>query len=181
MRYAFVENGIVKESNRPLPIVWANVSNFHLFDVETLKTYGWYPYRFVEAEKDVYDIIDGSYFSVEENEVVEYQTTRKKSEQDIQNEIQNQWGNVRARRNIDLMESDWTQVLDSPFDEIQKQLWKIYRQSLRDITLQSDPFNIIWPNKPQPGDVLPEEVLPEETITEEPVLDIQPEVETSNE
>jgi len=148
MRYAFVENGIVKESNRPLPIIWANVSNFHLFDVETLKTYGWYPYRFVEAQKDVDDIIDGSYFSVEENEVVEYQTVRKKSEQDIQNEIDNQWGNVRARRNIQLMESDWTQVLDSPFTDEQKEEWKLYRQLLRDITLQVDVFNISWPVKP---------------------------------
>ena len=148
MRYAFVEDGIVKQSNRPLPNTWANVSNFDLFDSETLKNYGWYPYRFVEAQKDVYDIIDGSYFSIEENEVVEYQTTRKKSEQDIQNEIDNQWGNVRARRNIDLVASDWTQVLDSPFTEEQKELWRLYRQALRDITLQTDPFNINWPIKP---------------------------------
>jgi len=158
MRYAFVEDGVVKQSNRPLPNIWANVSNFDLFDISTLKTYGWYPYRFVEAQKDVYDVVDGSYFSIEENEVVEYQTIRKKSEQDIQNDIDNQWGNVRARRNIELMESDWTQVLDSPFTEIEKGLWRLYRQSLRDITLQPDPFNIIWPTKPEPVDSIIEEV-----------------------
>lgn len=171
MRYAFVENGVVKESNRPLPNVWANVSNFDLFDIETLKTYGWYPYRFVEAQKDVYDVVDGSYFSIEENEVVEYQTIRKKSEEDIQNEIENEWSNVRARRNIELMESDWTQVMDSPFTEIEKGLWRLYRQSLRDITLQPDPFNIIWPTKPEPI----------EDITEEPIPDIQSEEGTTNE
>lgn len=171
MRYAFVEDGIVKQSNRPLPNVWANVSNFDLFDTETLKTYGWYPYRFVEAQKDVYDVVDGSYFSIEENEVVEYQTIRKKSEQDIQNDIDTQWGNVRARRNIELMESDWTQVLDSPFTEIEKGLWRLYRQSLRDITLQPDPFNIIWPTKPETVD----------SITEEVVSDVPPEPEITNE
>ena len=171
MRYAFVEDGVVKQSNRPLPNVWANVSNFNLFDTETLKTYGWYPYRFVEAQRDSYDVIDGSYFSIEENEVVEYQTTRKKSEQDIQNEIDNQWSNVRARRNIDLMGSDWTQVLDSPFTEEQKELWRLYRQALRDITLQTDPFNITWPIKPEPVD----------SITEEVVSDVPPEPEITNE
>ena len=171
MRYAFVEDGVVKQSNRPLPNVWAKVSNFDLFDISTLKSYGWYPYRFVEAQKDVYDIVDGSYFSIEEDEVVEYQTTRKKTDEDLQNEIINQWGNVRSRRNIELMESDWTQVLDSPFTEEQKELWRIYRQALRDITLQTDPFNITWPNKPQPG----------ETIIEEVVSDVEPEPGITNE
>lgn len=168
MRYAFVEDGVVKQSNRPLPNVWANVSNFDLFDTSTLKSYGWYPYRFVEAQKDVYDVVDGSYFSIEENEVVEYQTIRKKSEQDIQNDIDNQWGNVRARRNIELMESDWTQVLDSPFTEIEKGLWRLYRQSLRDITLQPDPFNINWPTKPEPVDSTIEEVVPD--VSSEPEI-----------
>jgi hypothetical protein len=26
--------------------------------------------------------------------------------------------------------------------------WKEYRQALRDVTLQDDPFNIIWPDEP---------------------------------
>ncbi len=171
MRYAYVENGVVIESNRPLPVSWANVSNFNLFDSETLKQYGWFPYRFVEAQKDVYDVVDGSYFSIEENEVVEYQTIRKKSEEEWNVEILNAWGNVRSRRNIELSESEWTQVMDSPFTEIEKGLWRLYRQSLRDITLQPDPFNIIWPTKPEPGD----------GIIEEPTSDIQSEEGIINE
>ena len=159
MRYAYVENGVVKESNRPLPVSWENVSNFNLFDSETLKQYGWFPYRFVEAQKDVYDIVDGSYFSIEENEVVEYQTIRKKSEEDWNVEIINAWGNVRSRRDIELSESDWTQILDSPFTPEKKEEWKVYRQALRDITLQTDPFNIVWPIKPSN-----EEVILEETV-----------------
>lgn len=148
MRYAYVENGSVKQSNRPLPNTWANISNFYLLDQESLKKYGWYPYRFVESQKDIYDVVDGSYFSIEENEVIEYQIVRKKSEQELENDIANEWGNIRARRNIELIESDWTQVIDSPFTDIEKDLWKSYRQSLRDITLQTNPFNIIWPIKP---------------------------------
>jgi len=30
-----------------------------------------------------------------------------------------------------------------------KAAWATYRQELRDITTQSDPFNIIWPSKPE--------------------------------
>lgn len=53
---------------------------------------------------------------------------------------------VREERNRLLKESDWTQVLDAPVD---RQAWAVYRQSLRDITLQeSFPLNIIFPIKP---------------------------------
>jgi hypothetical protein len=30
-----------------------------------------------------------------------------------------------------------------------KESWAIYRQALRDITNQADPFNITWPTPPQ--------------------------------
>jgi len=38
--------------------------------------------------------------------------------------------------------SFWTQLSDSPVD---KAAWATYRQALRDITTQVDPFNIKWP------------------------------------
>jgi len=53
---------------------------------------------------------------------------------------------IREERNKLLKESDWTQVLDAPVDQ---QAWAVYRQSLRDITLQeSFPLNIVFPIKP---------------------------------
>lgn len=148
MRYSYVEGGVVKESNRPLPISWANISNFNLLDDETLKQYGWFPYRFVPAQFQTDEIVDSSYFSVEENEVVEYQTKRKITNDDMWEQTQNAWGNIRSRRNIELVESDWTQLSDTPFTTEEKEEWRLYRQALRDITLQPDPFNIIWPVKP---------------------------------
>lgn len=148
MRYSYVEGGVVKESNRPLPISWANISNFNLLDDETLKQYGWFPYRFVPAQFQTDEIVDSSYFSVEENEVVEYQTKRKLTNDDMWEQTQNAWGNIRSRRNIELVESDWTQLSDTPFTTEEKEEWRLYRQALRDITLQPDPFNIIWPVKP---------------------------------
>lgn len=54
------------------------------------------------------------------------------------------WANIRARRNKMLAECDWTQLPDTPADT---RSWAIYRQALRDITTQADPFNIAWPEK----------------------------------
>ena len=51
----------------------------------------------------------------------------------------------RARRHRDnlLSRSDWTQVSDAPVD---KAVWAVYRQSLRDVPEQEGfPSNIIWP------------------------------------
>jgi hypothetical protein len=62
--------------------------------------------------------------------------------------IEKVWEQLRQRRNALLYESDWTQVLDTPLTDEEKTGWITYRQDLRDITLQEDPFNITWPTKP---------------------------------
>ena len=62
--------------------------------------------------------------------------------------IQNFWDDLRSKRNIYLDESDWTQVPDSPLSDEKKAEWRIYRQSLRDITNTLDPLNITWPSQP---------------------------------
>ena len=68
------------------------------------------------------------------------------SESKINYRLENQWEEVRIQRNQLLTECDWTQLSDVP-TEI-KSVWVVYRQSLRDITSQSNPFNINWPAKP---------------------------------
>jgi hypothetical protein len=58
-----------------------------------------------------------------------------------------QWTQVRAQQKQKLYESDWTcSVTDYGVPD--KELWIAYRQALRDITLQTDPFNIEWPVTP---------------------------------
>lgn len=53
---------------------------------------------------------------------------------------------IRDNRNRMLIESDWTQLPDSPVDKI---IWATYRQSLRDIPQQSTfPTQVDWPTKP---------------------------------
>lgn len=58
-----------------------------------------------------------------------------------------QWESVTLQRNSLLAASDWTQLPDVPLTT--KQAWADYRQALRDITMQTDPFNIVWPTKPE--------------------------------
>ena len=56
-----------------------------------------------------------------------------------------QWNVIRAERNKLLVESDWTQLPDAPVDAA---AWATYRQALRDITTQANPFAIVWPQGP---------------------------------
>lgn len=61
----------------------------------------------------------------------------------------NRWEEVRQTRNGLLRESDFTMLEDYPKRGILLKVWKKYRQELRDVTLQEDPFGIVWPVKPE--------------------------------
>lgn len=54
---------------------------------------------------------------------------------------------IRAERNKKLIESDWSQVVDTP--QAIKDKWAPYRQQLRDLTTQPGfPYQVVWPNTP---------------------------------
>jgi len=53
--------------------------------------------------------------------------------------------NIRTQRNAKLAASDWTQLADASVNAL---AWATYRQALRDITEQADPFAIEWPVEP---------------------------------
>ena len=57
-----------------------------------------------------------------------------------------QWSTIREERDSRIQQTDWTQNADVP--NATKTKWQTYRQSLRDITTQSDPFNVTWPTPP---------------------------------
>jgi len=59
--------------------------------------------------------------------------------------VGSQWPIIRAERNKLLAESDWSQLPDVPVDAA---TWATYRQALRDVTDQANPFAIIWPERP---------------------------------
>lgn len=56
-----------------------------------------------------------------------------------------QWNVIRAERNRLLAALDWTQLPDAPVDAA---AWATYRQALRDVTNQANPFAIVWPERP---------------------------------
>jgi len=58
--------------------------------------------------------------------------------------INNQWCGIREQRDEKLHETDWRASSDLTMSDA----WKTYRQALRDIPTQSDPYNITWPTKP---------------------------------
>lgn len=62
------------------------------------------------------------------------------------------WQAFRRTRNVLLLESDWTQAVDSPLTAEQKAEWVTYRQTLRDLPSTVETFDEItgveWPDKP---------------------------------
>ena len=55
-----------------------------------------------------------------------------------------EWIKVRRKRDSLLEETDWRASSDLTLSDD----WKTYRQALRDITTQTDPYNISWPTEP---------------------------------
>ena len=57
---------------------------------------------------------------------------------------------LRAGRDKMLIESDWTQLSNSPLTDAKKQQWAIYRQQLRDLpSITTDFNNPPWPTPPE--------------------------------
>jgi hypothetical protein len=59
---------------------------------------------------------------------------------------ESQWAIVRTTRDSFLAASDWTQIQDASASD--RSAWVIYRQALRDITDQPNPFALAWPEPP---------------------------------
>ena len=62
-----------------------------------------------------------------------------------------EWQQIRIKRDDLLQQSDWTDTLSAKarLGDALYNAWQNYRQALRDITNQADPFTITWPTKPQ--------------------------------
>ena len=58
--------------------------------------------------------------------------------------INQQWANIRFERDRKLKDTDWRASSDLTLSDA----WKTYRQALRDVPTQSDPYNITWPSAP---------------------------------
>lgn len=58
------------------------------------------------------------------------------------------WANVRAERDARLAASDWVRLRAADLGEPVPANWLEYRQALRDVTGQPNPFDIQWPQPP---------------------------------
>ena len=86
------------------------------------------------AQRIAPNFVDGIWF--EQWELVDYTVA----------DIEAQWSAIRSERNRLLAETDWwvTKVAETSATISVEQ--HTYRQALRDITNQTDPFNIVWPS-----------------------------------
>ena len=81
-----------------------------------------------------------------ENDTVYTIAVEPLTPEEIEANAQSQWAKVRSQRDALLSSCDWTQLPDVNIAD--KTEWAAYRQQLRDITDQTDPYNIVWPNDP---------------------------------
>ncbi len=79
----------------------------------------------------------------------EFWNESDKPQEEIDALIEKKWASIRAERTRYLAISDWTQLPDSPLSQEKMQEWAVYRQQLRDITEQTDPFDVWFPAEPE--------------------------------
>ena len=124
---------------------------FVVLDANTLSVIDWYcsDFTYIAPTPGIrlpvpdgltWDIVKG----VQEGEEITLQTDPTK----VQAKTDAQWASVRAQQRDLLYKSDWTcSVTD--YEVPNKPEWVQYRALLRDVTLQSDPFEIVWPVAPE--------------------------------
>jgi hypothetical protein len=76
-------------------------------------------------------------------------TVTDKTGDELAMAIERKWAQIRSDRRTYLKESDYTQMPDVPLTSEMRAKWLEYRQQLRDITKQSDPFSLVWPTIPE--------------------------------
>lgn len=162
MPYAFVENNSVIEVLDSLPANWRNISNFYVLsnNPEYLKSLGWYV---VNEFKPSYDSssqkLDNwryTFDGIKVNRIADIVDLPKPSLEDIERSklerVNTKWQEIRIQRDELMKAFEWrytryerqVRLGMPPTDNIND--LDSYMQGLADITLQSDPDNIAWPN-----------------------------------
>jgi len=119
----------------PSEITESLMNQYNIFEVRITPKPNDYTKNIVEGTPL---LIDGLYYQ-------NWQQTDA-STSEINQRIETKWQEIREIRNGLLLECDWTQLSDIPIET--KNNWQSYRQQLRDVTNQLNPFSIVWPVKP---------------------------------
>jgi len=123
-------------------------ANFDAMAPEDVLASGYYPFEAVPGPSADFDYISTYEYVLTNNVVRMVWTLTRKTGAELQEANRDKWAQVRAERNQLLSGCDFTQLVDAPVTPEKRAEWVVYRQALRDITLQSDPFAIIWPTDP---------------------------------
>lgn len=151
IKYAKIENGeIIKYpySIEDLKMDNSNVSFPLTIDEHTKFIYNMLSIQKAEAQSDYTKNISEGLPEFIEGIWTQTWIITDATQEEIDKRLSNQWIKIRDERTVELKLSDWTQLPDSPFTEEQKNAWRQYRQELRDITNQANPFEIIYPVQP---------------------------------
>lgn len=71
------------------------------------------------------------------------------SKPEIVKDYDAEWEEIRKTRDALLVSTDWWTIKAADSGRAITPEQQAYRQALRDITLQEDPFNVVWPTEPQ--------------------------------
>lgn len=93
-------------------------------------------------------VSDGSYIITDNAAHVKYELALK-TDESIAADIATRWTAVRETRDALLKSTDWVTVRSVDVGTPVPELWAAYRQSLRDITTQDNPFDLTWPTPPE--------------------------------
>jgi hypothetical protein len=162
MPYAFVEDNKVIDVKDNLPQNWRNISNFyiHANDYDYLKSLGWYPVTFPNIEYNPQtQRLDNWRYNFNGNSVdrlADVIDVPQPSAADIQRaeqeRVNTRWQEIRIQRDEMMRSFEWRYTryerqkrLGIPTTDQIENL-DTYMQALADITLQADPYNIIWPS-----------------------------------
>lgn len=163
--FAFVKDNEIQGIYDTLPINWDRISNFHANEgnEEFLNSFGWYTIDKVipeyNSETHTLEIPIRTY-NIEENKVYEtYEIIEKHAPVSTDFDASSDpiasldhWSDVREERDRLIKDFEWrymryerqVRLGIEPTDDIQKM--DEYIQALADITKQSDPMFIDWPN-----------------------------------
>jgi hypothetical protein len=140
IRYPYTISELKSENpNTSFPAVLTN---------EVLESFDIYPVQSTEYTDDYTKNIEEGTPILSDSSYIQVWNITDATEEEISAKLEEQWVEVRIMRDALLAQSDWTQFQDSPLSGTQLTEWQTYRQSLRDVTSQPNPFNLSWPAKP---------------------------------
>jgi hypothetical protein len=150
--YVKIKNGVVE--TYPYPITqliseYNNVSFPSTLTDELLQTFDVYSVQETPYTLDYTKNYEEGVPQLSGSVYIQTWIITDSSEDEINTKIDEKWGEVREMRNLLLQQSDWTQFQDSPITGSKLIEWQTYRQQLRELTSQTNPFNLSWPTRPE--------------------------------